>query len=242
VSERRILVTGGSRGLGLGFCTHYLAGGDRVVACARTGSDAAGELEARHGDRFAFVALDLLEPDAPRALVAAAVDRLGGIDVLVNNAAIGQDSLLAHTSDEEIARIVALNLTATILLTRLVVRRMLLDGGGAVLNVSSIGGLRGYAGLSVYSATKGGLDAFTRSLAAELGPSGIRVNGVAPGFFQSEMSALLGADEVETIRRRTPTRALPTPEQVVRACDVLVAPDANVTGHVLVVDGGASVA
>jgi 3-oxoacyl-[acyl-carrier protein] reductase len=233
--SRRFLVTGGSRGLGLAFCRHYAEAGHRVLTCARS---APPELP----DGVDFVQLDIADADAPRELVAAAVERLGGIDVLVNNAAIGQDSLLAHTPDDEIERLVAINLTATIRLTRLVVRRMSLDGGGIVLNVSSICGARGYAGLTVYSATKGALDAFTRSLAQELGGAGIRVNAVAPGFFDSEMSSVLAPAQVDTIRRRTPTGRLATPEDVVRAADVLIAAEGNVTGQVLAVDGGASIA
>jgi 3-oxoacyl-[acyl-carrier protein] reductase len=238
--ERGFLVTGGSRGLGLAFCRQYLQAGERVVACARSSTDEAEALAAAHGDRFRFVELDLLEPGAPEELTRTASAELGRIDVLVNNAAAAQDSLLAHTPPEEIGRLVDLNVTATILVTRSVVRSMLVAGGGAILNVSSVCALRGYAGLTVYSATKGALDALTRSMARELGPGGIRVNSVAPGFFESEMSTVLAPAQVDAIRRRTPTGSLVAAEEVVRACDALVAPDSSVTGHVLVVDGGAS--
>jgi 3-oxoacyl-[acyl-carrier protein] reductase len=242
VSGRRFLITGGSRGLGLAFCRHYLAAGHSVFTCARSSTPDLDALRHAHEDRLAFSELDLAEADASRRVVEEAVARLGGVDVLVNNAAAGQDALLAHLSDDDIARIVGLNVTATIRLTRQVVRRMLLHGGGVILNVSSICAARGYSGLSVYSATKGALDAFTRSLARELGASSIRVNAVSPGFFDSEMSSVLAPSQVESIRRHTPTGALATPEQVVRACDALVAQDGNITGQVLAVDGGASIA
>jgi 3-oxoacyl-[acyl-carrier protein] reductase len=238
--ERGFLVTGGSRGLGLAFCRHHLGAGERVLACARSSTDDVQALAAEHGDRFRFVELDLAEPGAPEELARMGSDELGRIDVLVNNAAAAQDSLLAHTPPDEIARLVDLNVTATILLARAVVRTMLVGGGGVILNVSSVCALRGFAGLTVYSATKGALDALTRSMARELGPGGIRVNSVAPGFFESEMSTVLAPAQIDAIRRRTPTGALVTAEDVVRACDALLAADSNVTGHVLVVDGGAT--
>jgi 3-oxoacyl-[acyl-carrier protein] reductase len=234
----RVVVTGGSRGLGLAFTRWFLDRGDSVAACARTATPEVRELERAHADRYAFAELDLVDDDAPRALVELAVERFGGVDVLVNNAAAGQDGLLAHTSDEEIARLVALNVTGAIRVARQAVRRMLPAGGGTILNVSSVCATRGYAGLTVYSATKGALEAFTRSLAREVGGHGIRVVGVAPGFFESEMSSVLAPAQIDSIRRRTPTGELATPEQVVRAASALLEPGANVSGTVVVVDGG----
>ena len=162
--------------------------------------------------------------------------------MLINNAAVAQDSLLAQTSEEDIGRIVSVNLVATILLTRHVVRHMMLTRRVTILMVSSICGQRGFPGLTVYSATKGALDAFTRSLARELGSAGILVNAIAPGFFESEMSRVLAPSQVEAIRRRTHTGALVSDAQVVEAAEVLLNPDANITGQVLTVDGGASIA
>jgi 3-oxoacyl-[acyl-carrier protein] reductase len=239
---RGFLITGGSRGLGLAFCRHYLKSGHAVVTCARTTTPEADELMAQYHDRFRILELDLAEEHAPRRLVHEAAAALGAIDVLVNNAAVGQDSLLAHTSDAAIARIVKVNLIATIQLVRLVVRRMMLDGRGIILNVSSTCATRGYPGLAAYAATKGGLEALTRSLARELGGHGILINCVAPGFFESEMSGVLSPSQIDAIRRRTPTGGLATPAQVVRAADALVSEGANITGQVLVVDGGASIA
>ena len=239
-SVRRILVTGGSRGLGLAFCRHYLDSGHAVFTCGRSQTDEVALLERDHADRFFFRAIDLAAPGAPGELVRLAEERLGAIDVLVNNAAVGQDALLAHISDDEIAAIVHLNLTVVLQLTRQVIRRMMIGGGGVVLNVSSISATRGYPGLTVYSATKSALEALTRSLARELGAARITVNALAPGFFASEMSRVLAPGEIETIRNRTPTRALTTPEQVARASDILIAPGTNITGQVIAVDGGAS--
>jgi 3-oxoacyl-[acyl-carrier protein] reductase len=143
--------------------------------------------------------------------------------------------LLAHIAPADIERIVAVNLTAPILLTRAAVKRMIVAGaGGRIVNISSICAVRGYSGLAVYSATKGALEAFTRALAREVGERGVMVNAVAPGFFSSEMSAVLAADQIETGR-------LSTPEDVVPAVLYLLFDAANVTGQVLTVDGGSSV-
>jgi 3-oxoacyl-[acyl-carrier protein] reductase len=157
----------------------------------------------------------------------------------VNNAAIGQDHLLAHTAPEIIERIVATNLTAPILLTRLVLKCMLLqETGGRVVNITSICGLRGYTGLTVYSATKGAMDAFTRSLAHEVSGRGILVNAIAPGFFESEMSSVLSPEQLHTIRRRTPSGTLTSDTHLLPLLDVLLFGNTNQTGQTLVVDGG----
>lgn len=237
----RILVSGGSRGLGLAFCRRYLERGHAVVTFARKLTPPLRALAAASEGRLTCFELDLLEEDAPRRAAAAAREALGAIDALVNNVAVGQDSLLAHTRDEDLAGIVTLNVTRTLQLTRHAVRAMIVAGGGAVLNVSSICAAHGYAGVTAYAASKGAIEAFTRSAARELGGHGIVVNCVAPGFFQSEMSALLAASDVERIRRRTPTGALTDVEQVVRACDPLLHARAlNISGQILTVDGGAT--
>jgi len=138
-----------------------------------------------------------------------------------------------------IERIIATNVTAPILLTRLVLKRMLLQSGGVrVLNITSICGLKGYNGLTVYSATKGAMDAFTRSLAHETSGRGILVNAVAPGFFESEMSSVLSPDQLDTIKRRTPTRQLTTDAQLLPVVDLLLFTDTNITGQTIAVDGG----
>jgi 3-oxoacyl-[acyl-carrier protein] reductase len=224
----------------LAFCRHYVRLGNRVFAIARQSTREVDALAEGSPGHFWFGQFDLSGNDGPRKACEEAIRHLGRIDVLINNAALGQDGLLAHMADTDIARLVEVNLTASILLTRFVVRRMMLDGGGVVLNVSSICGDKGYPGLAVYSATKGGLNAFTRSLACELGGSGIVVNAIAPGFFESEMSRVLSSDQLATIQRRTPTSRLTTPEDVIQACDLLISPGSNITGQVLAVDGGAS--
>ena len=118
---------------------------------------------------------------------------------------------------------------------------MVLGGGGAILNVSSVSGSRGYPGLVVYGSTKGAIEAFTRALAAELGPMQIQVNAIAPGFFHSEMTDVLGERQFSSIERRAATRRLTTVEEIARACDVLIDGSLNITGQVLTIDGGTTI-
>jgi 3-oxoacyl-[acyl-carrier protein] reductase len=236
-----VIVSGGSRGLGLALVRHSLACGHAVATFARNETDGVRALAERYGERLCFAALDARDGAAQDGFVAAAEQRFGAIHGLVNNAAIGQDHLLSHVPPDRLDDILDVNLRGPLLLTRAVVRRMIRTGGGGrIVNITSICGGQGYAGLTVYSATKGAMDAFTRSLARELGPRGILVNAVAPGFFVSEMSAVLAPEQVNTIRRRTPTERLIDHEDIVPIVDLLLFADINVTGQVIRADGGLS--
>lgn len=236
-----VLVSGGSRGLGLAIVTDLLAAGAKVAAFARTVTPELEKLAAEHPDRVHVGAVDVTDLPAVQTFVREVERRLGPVDGLVNNAAVGQDSMHTHTSAMDIARIVETNLTAPLQLTRLVVRRMLAQGRrGRIVNVTSICAQRGFPGLVAYSATKGGMDAATRSLARELGGR-MLVNAVAPGFFASEMSAVLGSTQLDQIVRRTPTGHLTEPEEVVPVVRMLLREQTNINGQVIVVDGAASV-
>ncbi len=234
------LVSGGSRGLGLAIVSSYLERGGSVATYARRRTPAVEALLARHAGRFMFVELDAVNLEGMSAFVHDVHARFGRIDFLVHNAAIGQDHLLTHMPPELIRQLIEVNVTAPILLTRLVVKRMLLQGSGRIVSISSICGTRGFGGLTVYSATKGAMDAFVRSLARELGPRGILVNSLAPGFFASEMSSVLSSEQLETIRRRTPTGRLIDEEELLPVLDVLLLGPAGMTGQTVSVDGGAS--
>jgi 3-oxoacyl-[acyl-carrier protein] reductase len=169
------------------------------------------------------------------------IGRFGRIDVLVNNAGVARDGVLPLFADGEIDHVIDLNLRATIHITRAASRRMLTQHSGRIINISSIVGLSGYRGLSVYSATKAALDGFTRALARELGSRGITVNSVAPGYLRTEMSHGLDEGQLGQISRRTPAGRLGEPEDVAAAVRFLASAEAEfINGHVLVVDGGLS--
>jgi 3-oxoacyl-[acyl-carrier protein] reductase len=219
---------------------HCLDRGCAVATFARNSTKETEAQQRSFPDRFLFEALDSTNGAATDAFVGKVYGHWKGIFGLVNNAAIGQDHLLANMPVEAVDQIIAVNLKAPILLTRAVVRRMLLGNGGRIVNITSICGQRGYAGLTAYSATKGGMEAFTRSLARELGSRGILVNAIAPGFFPSAMSSSLAQQQLETIRRRTPTERLCREEDVLPALDLLLFGESNITGMTYNIDGGSS--
>jgi 3-oxoacyl-[acyl-carrier protein] reductase len=236
---RTVLITGGSRGLGAGLVDSFLKLGDNVATCSRSPTAEVDAWSKDHAERFFYEPVDLSDRAAVDAFVGRVVDRFGRIDVLVNNAGVARDGVLPLFADDQIDEVIDLNLRATVHTTRLVSRRMLRQGSGKIINISSIVGLSGYRGLSVYSATKAALDGLTRALARELGGRGITVNSVAPGYLRTEMSHGLDEEQLGQIARRTPAGRLGEPADVAAAVRFLASDEASfITGHVLVVDGG----
>ncbi len=236
-----VLVSGASRGLGLAIVTDLLERGVKVAAFARTVTDEMKALADRFPGQVHVGSVDITDEKAAQAFVKDVEKELGVIDGLVNNAAIGQDSLHVHTSADRIEQIIHTNLTSPLILTRFVLRRLLAKGRrGRLVNITSICGQRGYPGLVAYSATKGGMDAATRSLAREFSGR-VLANAVAPGFFASEMSAVLGQTQLDQILRRTPSGRLTTPEEVVPVVRMLLLEHTNINGQSIVIDGAGSI-
>jgi 3-oxoacyl-[acyl-carrier protein] reductase len=236
-----VVVSGGSRGLGLAIVEDILTQGAKVAAFARTVTDDLQALAAANPDRVVAASVDVTDVKAINAFLKDAESRLGPIDALVNNAAMGQDSLHVHTSPEQIAKIIETNLTAPLLLARAVLRRIMAKGNrGRIVMVTSVCAQRGYSGLVAYSATKGGLDSAMRTLAREMHGRAL-VNSVAPGFFASEMSSVLGQTQLDTITRRTPSGRLVEPDNIVPVVHSLLFDDTNINGQVITVDGGNSI-
>ena len=238
-TPRTVVITGGSRGLGAGIVQSFLDSGDRVASCSRSSTDQVKQWESEHPDRFLFVEADIAERDQSTAFIKAVIDRFGSIDILVNNAGVARDGILALFSDEDSDTVIDLNLKATIHLSRQVVRNMLAHDGGRIINISSITGLTGYRGLTVYGATKAALDGFTRGLAREVGSRKITVNSIASGYLKTEMSHGLDDGQLNQIVRRTPAGRLGEPDDIARAVQFL-ADERNdwLTGQVIVIDGG----
>lgn len=233
-----IIVSGGSRGLGLHLVERLLEQGNRVATFARSHTETMDRLSTTHPDTFHFEELDATDAPGIARLVANVADKFGRIHSVVNNAAIGQDQLLMHTDLDTIRRVIDINIAGPTILTRAAVKHMMLEGGGNICSISSICGSRGYAGLTVYAGSKGYLDAMTRSLAREVGEAGIFVNCVAPGFFESEMSSVLRPEQLNTIKRRTPSGALSNDENIFKVVDLVISGDTNMQGQVVFVDGG----
>ena len=244
------IISGGSRGLGLAVVERLLERGDCVATFSRSGSAVLSSLAARHPDRLHVEQIDAADSDAVRAFVSQAATRFGRVDHCIANAAVAHEGVVATMRDDEIDAMLGVNLRGSIVLVRECVRQMLVrktvddlahGGSPSVVVVSSVVASRASPGLAVYAATKAGLEGFARSLARELGPRGIRVNAVAPGFLETDLSASLSEGSRERIVRRTPLGRLGLPEDVVGAIDFLTgARSAFITGQTLTIDGGSA--
>ncbi len=238
--ERTVLVTGVSRGLGLAICDRLMRDGYRVVGIGRQRSDAYRALVARYPRQGVFQRADLAEIDDIPSLARDVTHAHGPVWGLVNNAGIGNDGVLATMHQSEIDRVIRVNVLAPIVLTKYISRTMLARREGRIVNVSSIIASTGFSGLSVYAASKAGLEGFTRSLSRELGKRGITVNCVAPGYMETEMTQGLQGEKLEGIRRRAPL-GLPLPEDAAGAVAYLLGEDGGkVTGRIVTVDGGST--
>ena len=238
-----ILVTGGSRGIGLSIARRLAGSGYHVIAVARRESDdlrkAIETAAKQESGRIVFRAFDLSETDAIPAFVKSLRDEFGAIYGLVNNAGIGTEGLLATMHNSEIEALMRLNMLSPIILTKYVVRHMMADGGGRVINMSSIIASTGYNGLSVYGATKAAATGFTRSLAREVGKLGITVNAIAPGFVDTELTQSLAPEQKQRIAGRSALRRLPETDDVASMVEYLLGEGGrNITGTVLTVDAG----
>src|SRR5215813_930561 len=240
---RNVIVTGGSRGLGLCTSRKLASAGDRVIVIARRETDplacAIAESKAACKGAIHFRPFDLANMAQIGELVRTIRSDFGPIFGLVNNAAVGTDGLLAIMHNSQIENLVKVNTISPMVLTKYVVRWMMADGGGRIVNVSSIIGFTGYSGLSVYGATKASMLGFTRSLAREVGRKGVNVNSVAPGFMDTEMTHGLDDETRQRIVRRSALRRLPVVEDIANAVEFLLGDKAqNITGTVLTVDAG----
>ena len=240
---QNVIVTGGSRGLGLAMTRSLAAAGFRVIALARKITDvvAAAGREAADSGRGAveFRAFDLSDLDGIGPLVKSLRADFGPLYGLVNNAGLGTSGVLANMRDQEVQRLIQLNTAAPILLSKYVVRSMMTQRQGRIVNITSIVASTGYSGLSVYSATKASLVGFTRSLAREVGQLGITVNAIAPGFIATEMTDEMSDQEREKIARRSALKRTAEPIDVARSVEFLLGEGGrNITGTVITVDAG----
>lgn len=244
-SEKTAVVTGGSRGLGRAICLELARGGANVVLCYAGNEAAANETVAACealGAKAAAVRCDVSKEDEVKALTDAALKTFGRIDILVNNAGITKDGLLMMMKPEDFDAVIAANLRGTFLCMKAVARQMVKQRYGRIVNLSSVVGLRGNAGQVNYAASKAGVIGMTKSLAKELAGRNITVNAVAPGFIDTDMTAVLPEAAREALLKTIPMARLGQPEDVARAVAFFAADEtAYVTGQVLCVDGGMAV-
>ena len=240
LGDRVAFVTGASRGIGRAVAVRLAASGAAVAACAR--GDHAGGVAAEiaaAGGRAAALSADVTSAGELQAAVRAALDRFGRIDILVNNAGIARDQLLMRMKPEEWDAVIATNLTAAYSCTQAVLRPMLRQRWGRVVNVGSVVGQSGNPGQANYAASKAGLIGFSKALAQEVAARGITVNVVAPGFIETDMTAAIGDAAREALTARIPAGRLGQPEDVAAAVCYLASEEASyITGQVIGVNGG----
>ena len=240
-TPRKVIVTGGSRGLGLALIKDLLKHGYKVATCSRSTTP---ELDTLVADGVFWRECAVGDAGQAESFFAAAEKwaGAGGLWALINNAGITGEGVLATFPNVDSERIIQTNLTGALHMARLAARHLLRrPEGGRIVNISSVIGLRGYTGLAAYSASKAGMDGMTRALARELGRRQITVNSVNPGYLDTEMSSTLADDQRRQIVNRTPLGRLGKVDDVAPVVRFLLGDDARfVTGQCLVVDGGIS--
>ncbi len=237
---RNVLVSGGTRGVGLAIARKLAADGYAVFALGRKESDALSAAIAEFpAGVMNFVPFDLANIDVIPDLIREMKVAHGPLYGLVNNAALGTEGLLSNMHNSDIEKLVKLNTVSPIVLTKYAVRAMMTRGEGRIVNISSIIGFTGYSGLSVYGATKAAMLGFTRSLAREVGRLGVTVNAVAPGFMDTEMTAGMTDDQRGKIAARAALKRLVDVDDVAASVAFLMSDAAkNITGTVMTVDAG----
>ena len=230
------VVTGGTRGIGKKISEMLLRNGWRVFGIYCENESCAGEfLKENPGGMLSVLKCDVSNP----AEVDEVFSQIGGVDLLVNNAGIADINLLTDLSNERIERIISVNLTGAIFTTKAVLPHMVRKKSGNIINISSMWGETGASCEAVYSGAKAGLIGFTKAMAKEVGPSGIRVNCVTPGVIMTEMNKALDEETLNCLKDETPLCKIGTPEDVANAVEFLISEKASfITGEVLKVNGG----
>lgn len=235
------LVTGAGRGIGRAIALRFAAEGADVICLSRTVENServAAEVRAAGRRAWAY-AVDVADAAAVTATIGKALADAGRVDILVNNAGVTRDTLLMRMSDADWDTVLDTNLKGAFLVTKALTLAFVKQRSGRIINVSSIIGLIGNAGQSNYAASKAGLIGFTKSMARELGSRGITVNAIAPGFIETDMTAVLSEELRKGMLSKIPLNRLGQPEDIALAALYLAGPAGRyVTGQVLVVDGG----
>jgi 3-oxoacyl-[acyl-carrier protein] reductase len=236
-----VIVTGASKGLGLAICQQAAKHGFGIIAIARQCSDGLTALQKAYPDLVHYHTADLTQLDVLADLCKQLLKQHGRPYALINNAAAGHDGVLATMPNSSIQHLMNLNIQAPILLSKYLVRSMLLNRRGRIINISSIIAKTGFNGLSVYAASKAALEGFSHSLAREVGKAGITVNCVAPGYMQTDMTSSLQGEKLDSVKRRSPLGKLATVDDAAAMVVYLLGEQASaITGTVMTVDAGST--
>ncbi|MBM7646965.1 3-oxoacyl-[acyl-carrier protein] reductase [Scopulibacillus daqui] len=238
-AKKVILITGGARGIGRKTAEMFLEEGANVIICDRDLPTELDQVIKMNRDSVKFFNVDVTNTEQVNGMVQQAVDTYGRIDVLINNAGITSDGFLTKMNDNDWEKVIAVNLTGVFKCTKAVVPQMMAQGSGVILNASSVVGLYGNIGQTNYAATKAGVIGLTKSWAKEFGPKGIRVNAVAPGFIETNMTSKVPEKILNLMKEKTPLKKLGKPEDIASAYLFLASDEANyINGSILSVDGG----
>ena len=237
---KRIVVTGGSRGIGAGIAKYVAQQGARVALTYSSSQTQAEEICSQlPGEGHLCLALNVSDSSSVEKCFQQILTTFEGLDGLVNNAGINRDQLIMRMKDEDFDAVISTNLRGAFLCTRAVMRPLLKARGGSIVNISSVVGQMGNPGQSNYSASKSGLEGFTRSVALEVASRGIRVNAVAPGFIVTDMTENLEPKQKEAIQSKIPLQKLGSVEDVAAAVSFLLSDmSVYITGQVIQVNGG----
>lgn len=236
-----VIVTGASKGLGLAICRQVAEQGFGVIGIAREVSESFKALQEHYPEMVHFYPADLADLDKLSQLCKTLLKQYGRPYALANNAAAGHDGILATMPNSAIEYLMRLNIQAPILLSKYLVRSMLLNRKGRIINISSIIAKTGFNGLSVYAASKAALEGFSHSLTREVGKAGITVNCVAPGYMQTDMTNTLQGDKLESVKRRSPLGKLASVDDAAAMVVYLLSDRASaITGAVMTVDAGST--
>jgi 3-oxoacyl-[acyl-carrier protein] reductase len=234
------LVTGASRGIGRAIALALAAGGASVVAAARGDHAQAVADEIRgSGGQAEPASVDVTDPASVEAAVAQAIGRFGRVDILVNNAGITRDQLMLRMKRDDWDAVLSTNLTAAFTTVQAVLKPMIKQRYGRIVNITSVVGQSGNAGQANYAASKAGLIGFSKAVALEVASRNVTVNAVAPGLIDTDMTRAITADAQSSWADRIPQKRLGTPDEVAAAVVFLASDEASyITGHVLAVNGG----
>ena len=242
LENKNAIITGATRGIGRGIAVEFAKQGANVAFTYSSSVDAANALETELneiGIKAKGYQSNAAEFDTAQELAKEILKEFGSIDVLVNNAGITKDNLLMRISEDDFDKVIEVNLKSVFNMTKAVIRPMMKQRAGSIINMSSVVGLKGNAGQSNYAASKAGILGFSKSVALELGSRNIRSNVIAPGFIETEMTGKLDEATVQSWRDAIPLKRGGSPEDIANAC-VFLASDMSsyITGQTLSVDGG----
>lgn len=242
LENKTAIITGATRGIGRGIAVEFAKQGANVAFTYSSSVDAANALESELnslGVKAKGYQSNAADFDSAQDLAKEVLTEFGSIDVLVNNAGITKDNLLMRISEDDFDKVIEVNLKSVFNLTKAVIRPMMKQRAGSIINMSSVVGLKGNAGQSNYAASKSGIIGFSKSVALELGSRNIRSNVIAPGFIETEMTGKLDEATVQSWRDAIPLKRGGKPEDIANACVFLASDMSNyITGQTLSVDGG----